>query len=83
MVETSYTRAPSHPHFAVHLSHSEPGKERQWTLCERPIGLGDDAVIPYDVVTESQLGSVDCPACLELASARTRRWRSPRRPPSV
>jgi hypothetical protein len=79
MVETSNAPGRAAPRFAVHLTHSEPEKRRTRTLCERPIGLGDDAVIPYDVVTESQLETVDCPTCLERAGTRPRKWRTPRR----
>lgn len=77
MVDTANPRTQADPRFAVHLEHTDLHKRRTRTLCERPVGLGDDAVLPYDVVTESQLGSVDCRSCLDLAGAGGRRWRSP------
>ncbi len=79
MVETK-PPAQTSPRFAVHLVHHDLGKQRRLTLCERPIGLGDDAVIPYDVVTEAHLESVSCPQCLQLAGSRPRRWRRHSRP---
>lgn len=84
MVEIANPRTQADPRFAVHLAHTDADKRRKRTLCERPIGLGDDAVLPYDVVGESQMRSVDCRRCLDLAGAGGRHWRSPaaRRPPA-
>ncbi len=81
MVETSKGTTRTTSRFAVHLGHTEPGRQRGWTLCDRRIGLGDDEVIPYDVVDISQLDAVDCSRCLELVGGRTRRWGPRPRPP--